>query len=200
MEADKKWVVFGIAVLLVLAGFIAVNKYYFFPQYTVKILAPSPYLPPKDIPDIVLIEPFEGTLRKIIAPDPLEGKDALQAISDREKARNPFLWLGELEPEKVKAPVARAKEIKPVEIPKMGMIIVGEKGNSVMLDRTLVSLGESYGGHVIEDIQSGYIILSGDYGVLRISISERSFGAPKVDILEVNNPNLLINPVVSEKK
>ena len=68
-----------------------------------------------------------------------------------------------------------------------------------MLDDTLVHPGESYGGHVIEDIESEYVILSGDYGVLKISMLEKSFGAPRVDILETTDPNLLIQPVFSEK-
>ena len=195
MVVERKGAVFGVFVLLMLVGFIAANKLWFYPNYTVQIQSPVLYTPPADVPKAVVIKPFEGTLKKIIQQDDSAEKDTAQAG----KARNPFLWKGELQPKGPEAPVKIGKQVQPVEIPRLGMIIIGE-GKTVMLDDTLVHPGETYGGHVIENIGPDHVILSGDYGVLKISMLEKSFGAPKVDILEETNPNLLIKPVLSEKK
>ncbi len=195
MVADRKWAVFGVVVLLVLAGFIAANKFWFYPEYTVQIQAPPLYTSPDDIPKIVLIKPFAGTLKEIIHQDDLVNKNS----ADFANGRNPFLWQGELQPKQKDAGPEVIIPEQPVEIPRLGMIIIGSRGKSVMLDTTLVHKGESYGGHVVEEIESKSVVLSGEYGVLKISMSARSFGEPSVDILEVTNPDMLIKPVLSKK-
>ena len=192
MAVERKWAVFGVLVLLTLISFIAVNKFWFYPYYAVQVQPPVPYTSPVDSINAVVIKPFAGTLRRIIQPDDSTGTGTAQ----KERNRNPFLWKGELDPN----PVQTDKEIQPVEIPRLGMIIIGEDTKTAMLNDTLVHPGESYGGHVVEEIASEYVILSGEYGVLRISMLDKSFGSPKVDILEATNPNLLIQPVFSEKK
>lgn len=196
MAVERKWIFFGVFVLLILVGFIAANKLWFYPNFTVQIQPPVLYTSPADAPKAVVIKPFEGTLKEIIQQDD-------SAIKDTDKAgktRNPFLWKGELQPKDPEAPAEISKQIQPVEIPRLGMIIIGDNKKIVMLDDALVHPGETYGGHVIENIGSDYVILSGDYGVLKISMLAKSYGAPKVDILEETNPNLLIKPVLSEKK
>ena len=196
MVVERKAVVFGVLVLLMFVGFIAANKLWFSPKFAVQIQPPVPYRSPADIPKAVVIKPFEGTLKKIIQEDDSAKIDTAQA----EKERNPFLWKGELQPKALKAPAKIAKQVQPVEVPKLGMIIIGGNRKSVMLDETLVHPGEIYGGHVIRDIGPDYVILSDDYGVLKISMLKKSFGAPKVEILKETNPNLLIMPVISGKK
>ncbi len=193
MVADRKWAVFGVVVLLVLVGFIAANKFWFYPKYTVQVQAPPLYTSPDDIPKVVLIKPFAGTLKEII-----QQKDSKKGHA--ETGRNPFLWQGELQPKQEKDEPDPVIPEQPVEIPRLGMIIIGSRGESAMLDDTLVHQGESYGGHVVEEIESKYVVLSGEYGVLKITMSATSFGEPTVDILEVTNPNLLIKPVLSKKK
>ena len=193
MVDERKWAMFGAFVLLVLIGFIAANKYWFYPNFTTHIQPPAPFTSPADTPNIVLIKPFEGTLKKII-------QQGDRAVTDRDqtgKNRNPFLWKDEL---KAKPAAKPAREVQPVEIPRLGMIITGSERKTAMLDDTLVHPGETYGGHTVEDIASEYVIFSGDYGVLKISMLQNSYGAPKVDILEVTNPELLIKPVFSEKR
>ena len=192
---ERKWVVFGALVLLIIAGFIAANKMWFYPNFIDRIQKPAVYTPPADIPKAVVIKPFEGTLVVMQKPDDSTGEDIDQAGD----GRNPFLWKGELQPKAIKPTGPKPKQVQPVEIPRLGMIIIGD-GKSVMLDDTLVHPGETYGGHLIEDIGPDSVILSGDYGVLKISMLAKSFGEPRVDILEETNPNLLIKPVVSAKK
>lgn len=191
--AEKKWILFGAGILLALIGFIAANKYWFYPTLTAQIAPPPGYTSPSDTPNIVVIKPFEGTLSKIIQqPDPTDIDPNPIGTS-----RNPFLWHGELTPP---PPPKKNKKVQPVEIPRLGMIITGEDRQTVMLDNNLVHPGESYGGHVVESISPEFVILSGDYGVLKISMPQMSFGAPKVDILEEKDPNLLIEPVLTDKR
>ena len=196
MVVERKWAVFVVLVLLMLVGFIAANKMWFYPNFIDKIQKPAVYTPPADIPKAVVIKPFAGTLKKIVQQDDSTGDGTDQAG----EARNPFLWKGELQPKGPKAPAKITKKVQPVEIPNLGMIIIGDNNKLVMLDDTLVHPGDTYGGHIIEDIGPDYVILSGDYGVLKISMLAKSYGTPKVDILEETNPNLLIKPVVSAKK
>ncbi len=195
MVVKRKAAVFGVLVLLMFAGFIAANKLWFYPNFIDKIPQPVVYTPPADNPRAVVIKPFEGTLKKIIQ----QGDSTGEGIGQAGEGRNPFLWKGELQPKAPKDPAKIAKQVQPVEIPRLGMIIIGHR-KSVMLDDALVHPGETYGGHVIEDIGPDYVILSGDYGVLKISMLKKSFGDPKVEILKETNPNLLIMPVMSGKK
>ena len=197
LAADRKWTVFGIVFLLVFVGFFAANKWWFYPKYTARIQLPTQYRSPNDIPKVVIIKPFEGTLKKIVQQnDTSIGNDDVA-----ENERNPFLWKGELTPDDPPSPPPeKIKAEKPLEIPRLCMIIIGNSGKSVMLNDTLVRQGEKYGGHLIESIDSESVILSGDYGVLRMSMLQRSFGEPQVDILEVTNPDLLIKPVINKKK
>lgn len=190
--AEKKWVVFGVLVLLVLIGFLAANKFYFYPYYSLHLQPLPAYTPPTEAVNAVVIKPFEGTLKTIMQ----QGDQA--AENSPKGQRNPFLWQGELNPV-VNTAVAEKKE-QPVEIPRLGMILVREGEKTAMLDGTLVHTGDTYAGHRIEAIEPEYVILSGGYGVLKISVQKKSFGVPQVDILEETNPNLLIKPVVSEKK
>lgn len=192
MVVEKKWAVFWVVIVLILIGFIATNKLWFYPQFTAKITRPPVYTRPADNPSDVSIEPFDVTLRQII-----QEPEAVNIAGPTQTKRNPFLWKGELTPP---PPPKRTKEVQPVEIPRLGMIITGENSKTAMLDNSLVHPGDSYGGHVVESISSEFIILSGDYGVLKISMPPTSFGAAKVDILEEKNPNLLIQPVFAEKR
>ncbi len=192
MVVEKKWALFGGVILLTLIAFIAANKYLLYPRLTAQVLPFPPYSSPIDNPNIVVIKPFEGTLNKIIS-DPVS--DTASTITN--PRRNPFLKPGELTPTKK---TEKAKKVQPVEIPRLGMIITGENNKTAMLDDSLVHTGETYGGHVVESISSEFIILSGEYGVLKISMLPTSYGLPKVEILEEKNPDLLIEPVFSDKR
>lgn len=194
MVAEKKWVVFGVLVLLVLIGFIAANKFFFYPYLALHLQPLPAYVPPTEAVNAVVIKPFEGTLTRIMQQGDQAAENSLYA----EVQRNPFLKPGELQPKEETA--ASVKKEQPVEIPRLGMILLREGEKTAMLDGTLVHPGDTYAGHRIEDIEPNYVILSGGYGVLKISVRKKSFGAPKVDILEETNPNLLIKPVISEKK
>ena len=188
---EKKWAFFGAAIVVTIIGFIAANKYWFYPAFTSQIDHPPVFTSPADNPNIAVIKPFAETLNKII-----QEPDVANISGTTEIERNPFLWLGELTPP---APQKTAKKVQPVEIPKVGMIIIGENSKTAMLDNSMVHPGDTYGGHFVESIFSESIILSGEYGVLKISMPSVSFGAPTVDILEEKNPNLLIEPVFVDK-
>ncbi len=192
MVVEKKWAIFVVVIVLMFIGFMTMNKYWFYPEFSARIIPPPAFTSPADNPNIVLIKPFEGTLKKII-----QEPEAVNIAGPTHTKRNPFLWQGELTPP---PPKKKTKEVQPVEIPRLGMIITGENSKTAMLDNSFVHSGDSYGGHVVESISPEYIILSGDYGVLKISIPSTSFGAAKVDILEEKNPNLLIQPVFAEKR
>ncbi len=195
MVAEKKWIIFAVMVLLVIGGFYAGNKFYFYPHFTVHLQPLPRYIPPKEIGPENPIKPFDVTIKKMREPIGKE-KPINKTSVKTGTERNPFLWQGELTP---KEPVTRKKREKPVTIPRLGMILIGQNIKSAMLDDTLVHRNDHYGGHVVEAIGPDYVILSGGYGVLKISVPEKSFGDPKIDILEETNPNLLIKPVVSKK-
>ena len=137
--------------------------------------------------------PFEKTLKSInaagnIKTTPKTTKTGVQ--------RNPFLWSGELKKKPAKGP----KQKKTVTVPKLGMIIIGQQSKSVMLDGHRVAEGETFRGHRVDRISRKAVILSGEYGKIKISISGRSFGPPEVEILEARHPDMLIQPVIQAAK
>ncbi len=194
LAADKKWIFLVVFIVLLFAAFIAGNKYWFYPEYTTRITPPPSYSPPVDSPNSVIIKPYEGTLRKILEQSEVSGDTGKVMNGD---TRNPFLKPGELDPPPPKPP---GKVIMSVEIPNLGMIITGGERKSVMLDGNLVREADHYGSHVVKRIESKSVILSGEYGELRIRMPSSSFGDPEVDILEKHSANLIIKPIFKEKK
>jgi len=198
LGAEKKRVIFVVLVLLILCGFFLFNKFYFYPHFVVHLQQLPSYTPPKEIGPTNPIRPFGVTISKMRHSTQEENSNRRNTSGIKsDEQRNPFLWEGELKPKK--GVIAKPKE-QAVTIPRLGMILIGESQKSAILDNTLVHPGDRYSGHVVEDIGPDYVILSGGYGVLKISVPEKSFGDPKVDILEETNPNLLLKPVVSKKK
>jgi hypothetical protein len=199
--ADKKWVSLAVVIVLVSAAFFVGNKYWFSRKYTVQVNPLPSYKPPSDRPQITLIKPYEETLEQIKQP----ATTVESGGAENNSSRNPFLWPGELNPPPPAKPIVKTeevkpkKEVKPVEIPSLGMIIAGENNKLAVLDGTTVREGDYYAGHKVEHIYPKYVVLSGDYGVLRIGMQSSSYGEPKVDILEVKNPDLLIKPVLKDK-
>ncbi len=187
----KAWIRFTILVVLIVLFFVLGNKLWFFPLFQANIQRPHPYRPPSDRPEVVTITPFEKTLKSINAAKKESAQDkGAQPTAER----NPFLWQGEL----TKKPKGVAPKEQQVVIPKLGMIIIGQQARSVVLDGHRVAEGESYREHRVEKINPKSVILSGKYGKIKISISSRSFGPPKVEIIETRQPGLLVRPVISK--
>lgn len=198
MVVDRKWVMFGIAMLFAVGCYVFANVYWFYPMYSVQVEPPPVYQSPKSGLRVgENIELFKVTRELMIEDQETNNEGLIGSGADR----NPFLWEGELQPEDPPKPLeVDSKPEQPLEIPKLSMILNSSSGKSAMLNETLVHQGESYAGHTVENIESDYIILSGEYGVLKISMLAKSFGECKVDILEVSNPDMLIKPVVTRKK
>jgi len=167
--STKKWVYLAFAIALIVAGVVIANIYFV-----------------KDVPILTgqgqkdqTREDKKTPLKRNHTAKSLEimktrSRDESQSIKDR----NPFLWPGELKEKTPEPPV-----IKPPETPILGMICVSENQKLALLNNTPVIEGSHLGGHTVEAINKKYIVLSGIYGKMKISIPEASFGPPHVKII-----------------
>ncbi len=180
-EREKKWVVFVLLASLMVGTFVAVNRYWFYPHFSVHVPPPPRYTPPEDRPEIIKIRPFERTMKYITS----QGHSAGTLFFP---GRNPFLWKNELTRRQKKKPPPSA-----VEVPRLGMILISGTRRRALLDNSLVSEGEQYKGHLVEKIEKDGVILSGEYGRVRLFMPSHSLGPAGVEIVKAKNPNLKIH-------
>ncbi len=107
----------------------------------------------------------------------------LKPMEPIDAMRNPFLWYGELKPQKaVTAPSV------PKSIPRLGMIIIGQKSRLAFLDEKLVYEGRQHEGYYVEKIAPRAVTLSNAYGKLQLIAPEDHFGPAKVKRVERSRP------------
>lgn len=90
--------------------------------------------------------------------------------------RNPFLWSRKVTKTKHKNV---KKQYKPA-VPNLGIISVSKNRKFATLNNVLVREGDKYGEHIVKLIKKNYIILSGDYGSVKLSVSNKLCGPVKV--------------------
>jgi len=188
---ERKWVVFAVFVALIIALFVAVNKYWFYPSFKVHVTPPPRYKPPVDRPEIVKIRPFERTMKYITTQRNADGTTTITG-------RNPFLWKDELKKKEKRQPPPPPPKI--VTVPQLGMILVSGGKKRALLGNTLVGEGDSYEGHTVEKIEKDGVILAGDYGRVRLFMPRRSLGPPGAEILTAKNPNLEIQQIPRDSR
>ena len=127
-------------------------------------------------------DPFQSTLDDIRKPDGIhQGVATPKPVS-----RNPFLWPGEMRPQKENTPI---KEVKTKQLPRLGMIIVGQDRSLAFLNETLVNKGDvykhdQYGEFKVEEIAPKAITLSDKYGKWQLISPEDHFGPAEVKVLK----------------
>jgi hypothetical protein len=119
--------------------------------------------------------------------------DASENSYDNE--RNPFIWPGELDiKEEIKI------EVKPVKVPRLGMIVVGPRDRYAYLDCRITRVGDVYNEHQIDSIEPNSVIISGSYGRIQLSTSPYSYEAPHAVVLERRSIQEIIEPVMDNEE
>jgi len=185
MKLEKKWVTFLVALLAVVAAFLAGNYFYLRP----KILYHFPPIPRK--------KEYRPTDQQRASNRNRASDDVIMNFAESGAgagvaAGNPFL--GRL-PEK-KVEVRR----KQVVVPRLGAIITGDGGAVAVFDEGIYQPGDRIREHTIEAIGDHSVVLAGDYGKLKIIVQPASFGPPRVEILEKKGRDEIVVPVYEEKR
>ena len=174
---SQKVIVFGLvlAALLVLLGFA--NARYIQPSLAPQLpeakISPSGKVAPPPVNKNVVA----STLQKMKTMFP--ERESRDAFEPRRVKRNPFVWPGEVfspagkkeartsagSPKK-----AKAGEERPV--PRLHMIIIGENRKLAMIDETFVFEGSKFKGDTVKEIDENQVVLRGDGGETRLSLSE----------------------------
>ncbi len=182
----KNWGYLAIAFALIVTLIIIANIYYIKPNYEYK-LAKSKKVLTREAEATSVKKDITSTSKKIITSKYPERELSENTNEKPEFYRNPFLWPGELKEKTPEPPVIKPPEappvIKPPEAPILGMICVSENQKLALLNNTPVIEGSHLAGHTVEVINKKYVVLSGIYGKMEISIPEASFGPPHVKII-----------------
>lgn len=169
----KNWGYLAVAIAVIVALVIIADIYYVKPNYELK-LAKAKRVSTQKSKTVSVKGDITSTSKKIITTRYPE-----KSASDVEKQafyRNPFLWPGELKP-------VVPKKKGPAKAPVLGMICVSDDQKLALINNTPVHEGSELGGHKVEKIEPKYVILSGRYGKMKVSVPEASFGPCEVEML-----------------
>ena len=169
----RDYLMLGLILIVLVIVLALVNFYYIQPRLTPKLPEPKKLPPVEHYKPPVDRNIVATTLEKVKAMFPQ--KEFQKEFEPRRVKRNPFFWPDEIAGERYVRRPGREKEKEERGLPRLSMILIGEKRKIALINDKIVFEGSQIDGDKVHRIDEKEVILKGETGETRLSLAEYTF-------------------------
>jgi hypothetical protein len=175
---SRDFLILGLVLTALVVVLAFANFYYIQPSLTPELPKPEKLPPAETYKAPIDRNIVATTLEKIRTMFPK--KEFQKGFEPRRVERNPFFWPEEILGKRYAKVSAEEREDGGRGLPRLNMILIGENKKIALINDKILFEGSSINGDNVHRIKEKEVVLRGDTGETRLSLSEYSF-APAVE-------------------